>query len=174
MQNYSVDSKNSSVQFRIRYLSGYVTGQFREFRGHLQFDTHNPEKIKIEGEVSASSVDTRLGDRDIAIRGPDFLRADSFPKITFQSKSASARGSNSLRVVGDLTIRGQKREVEFDVDFHGQSTYKGAQRVAFTGKSKISRPAFEMLWNEQMSNGENALGTEIEITLEVQALPKSG
>ena len=54
--------------------------------------------------------------RDDHLRSPDFFDAATHPTITFKSKRVEPAGDGRFKLVGDLTIRGNTREIALDVE----------------------------------------------------------
>jgi polyisoprenoid-binding protein YceI len=80
-----------------------------------------------------------------------------------------------LLVTGDLTIRGETREVELEVEETGRGTDPwGNERIGFTATTKIDRREFGLEWNQALETGGVLVGHEIKITLEIQAVQEEG
>jgi polyisoprenoid-binding protein YceI len=107
--------------------------------------------------------------RDEHLRSPDFFDVATYPTITFASKSVSGTREH-FTMVGDLTIRGQTREVTLDVTFTGVGTSPYGQTVAgFTAETKINRKDFGLNWNVALEAGGFLVGDEVNIEIEVEA-----
>ena len=77
--------------------------------------------------------------RDEHLRSPDFFDIANYPSITFESRGISGT-RESFKITGDLTIRGQAREVTLDATCNGTGTNPIGQTVAgFTAVTKINR-----------------------------------
>src|SRR5437762_1805856 len=95
-----------------------VRGRFTSFDGAVNIgDT--PEESWAELEVDAPSIDTGVKQRDEHLRSADFLDVEHHPKITFRSTGVEVTGDDTLRVTGDLSIRGVSRPVTLAVTFEG-------------------------------------------------------
>ena len=74
-------------------------------------------------------------------------------------------------MIGDLTIRGQTREVKLDVTFNGTGINPLGKTVAgFTAETKINRKDFGMNWNKALDNGGLVVGNEVAIRLEIECI----
>ncbi len=62
--------------------------------------------------IDVSTVDTREPARDKDLRSDHFFDVDHFPTMTFKSKKVEAAGAGKLKVTGDLTIRGNTKQVD--------------------------------------------------------------
>jgi polyisoprenoid-binding protein YceI len=114
--------------------------------------------------VASSTGDPQ---RDEHLRSPDFIDVANHPSMTFESRSISGSREH-FKVTGDLTIRGQTREVTIDVTLNGVGTNPLGQMVAgFTAVSQLNRKDFGLNWNMALEAGgfvvdDNAT-TEIEL-----------
>jgi polyisoprenoid-binding protein YceI len=160
---YKVDPVHSGVNFKIRHFINKVPGTFSDFSGTIHFDKENPENSKAEATIQVASVDTRNTDRDAHLQNEDFFKAAQFPLITFESTSWKPKGENTYEVVGVLDIVGQKHPVVLDVEFLGEVEGRGTIRSGWEGTATIDRT------NWGITYGTPAVGTEVEIELNIQA-----
>jgi polyisoprenoid-binding protein YceI len=166
---YAIDATHSELTFRIRHLLGRVNGTFGEWGGTVAIDTVNPANSKVDVSIKTASIDTKNGQRDNHLRSPDFFAADSFPAITFKSRSVVKQG-NKLRIVGDLTMRGVTRPVVLLGDYNG--TFKdpwGKTRTAFTASTTVNRNDFGVAYNKAVETG-TMLGDEVSIDIALEAV----
>src|SRR5690606_38723332 len=100
--------------------------------GKIHIDEQDLTHSKVEVEIEAASIDTGVVDRDNHLRSPDFLDAERFPNLRFESKRVEKVGAERYRFYGELTIRDISREVVLDVEYAGQAKDPwGNQRAAF-------------------------------------------
>ena len=101
-------------------------GTFNEVSGELQYDAEKPEDSSISLTIQAASVDSRGEQRDGHLRSPDFLSAEEFPEITFESTTVAAGEDDTLKVTGELTFRGVSKEVTTEIVKVGEAdTFRG-------------------------------------------------
>ena len=108
---YKIDTSHTEVGFDIRHIFTKVHGRFTRFTGTIVHDPQNPAASRVDAEIEAASISTDNERRDQDLRSTNFFAVDSFPKITFTSKSVSAGANGSLLVNGDLTMHGVTRPV---------------------------------------------------------------
>jgi polyisoprenoid-binding protein YceI len=98
----------------------------------------------------------------------------SHPTITFQSTKAERVGASDYEVTGDLAIRGVTRPATLDLRYLGRwrTPYNEARvtRVGFTGGTRINRHDFGVSWNASMENAGLVVGSEVIITVDVEAI----
>jgi polyisoprenoid-binding protein YceI len=164
---WQLDPPHSSAQFSVRHLGvSTVRGAFTKVSGSVQYDPANPPKSSIQVAIEAASVDTRVEMRDNDLRSPNFLDAQRYPTITFQSKKVESAGPGKLKVTGDLTLHGITKEVILDVDGPTPAIKdpmgKQRLRMGASATTKISRNDFGV------SADAGMVGDEVTITLDVE------
>lgn len=165
---YSIDVEHSKVGFMIPYLLiSTVEGKFTRLKGTIQLNEKFQDSI-IDVEVETSSIDTGVEKRDDHLRSPDFFDVAKFSKMTF--KSVKIEGPKEhFKLIGDLTIKGVTRRVEFDTVYLGLvSNGFGEDKAAFLGKAKINRKDYGINWNQVIEAGE-VIGNDVDIELKVLA-----
>jgi polyisoprenoid-binding protein YceI len=76
-----------------------------------------------------------------------------------------------FQVEGDLTIRGATRPVTLAVERGGTATNPyGAQVVGFSAGTRINRKDFGMTFNMVLEAGGLAIGDDVRISLEIEAV----
>jgi polyisoprenoid-binding protein YceI len=168
---FNADPVHSHVDFAVRHLMiSKVRGAFESFSAQVELPEGSKLPSSIGAEIDATSVDTRNADRDNHLRSADFFDAATFPKLTFVSTKISGSDTN-FTVEGDLTIRGTTRPVSLQAQFEGSGKDPwGNERVAYAATTKISRKEFGLTWNQALETGGVALGDEIEISLQIEAV----
>jgi polyisoprenoid-binding protein YceI len=172
---WKLDPAHTLAEFEARHMMlTKVRGQFNEVSGELVVDEENPENSRVEVEIDARSIDSRSTDRDTHLRSADFLDVEKHPKITFRSKrveGAHGDPGDEFRVVGDLTIRGETREVELDARFEGYGEDPwGGERAGFSATTTIDRREWGLEWNQALETGGVLVSHDLKIRLEVQAV----
>ncbi|MGI8393404.1 YceI family protein [Leucobacter sp. Z1108] len=165
-----IDPTHTEVGFSVRHLAiSKVKGKFEQFAGTF-VTAENPLDSKVEATVEVASINTNQADRDGHLRTGDFFAAEEFPQFTFASTGIREEGGNFL-VDGDLTLRGVTKPVTFDFEFggFGQDGY-GNYKAGFTATTKVKREDFGIQWNAPLETGGLLLGSDVTITLDVQAV----
>jgi polyisoprenoid-binding protein YceI len=166
---WQLDPAHTAAQFSVRHLAvSTVRGAFTKLSGSVVYDPANPGKSAIQVTIDAASVDTRVEKRDNDLRSSNFLDAQKYPTITFQSKKVEAAGEGKLKVTGDLTIHGVTKEVVLDVDGPTAAIKDpmgpGRMRMGASATTKINRQDFGV------SGLPGIVGDEITITLDVEMI----
>lgn len=169
---WKLDPTHAHVEFAVRHLMiSKVRGQFSDVDGTLTLDGDDVATARLEVDIAAESIDTRVEQRDEHLRSDDFLDVERFPKLTFRSNAVERVGDDRLRVTGDLTIRDVTREVVLDVKERGTVRDPwGGQRAGYAATTKIDRKDFGLTWNQALETGGVLVGDEVEISLEAELI----
>lgn len=168
---WQIDASHTHVEFAVKHMMvSTVKGRFAEVVGTIEIDEDDPASSVVEVTIPVASVDTRQEQRDAHLRSADFFDVERFPAITFRSRRVEPV-DGGYRVVGDLTIHGETREVALDVTDEGRAKDPwGGERAGFSGKTVIDRRDFGMVFNTALETGGVVVGNEIRIALEVEAV----
>jgi polyisoprenoid-binding protein YceI len=171
---YAIDATHSNVHFSVRHLMiSKVRGTFGGIAGEIVLPGESLIPLSVVVSLDASTVDTRDQQRDAHLRSTDFLDAEHFSKLQFVSESVSAIDLGSFEVFGQLEIRGVRRPAVIRASLAGFGKDPwGNDRVAYEAELKISRKDWGLNWNQALEAGGFAVGDEIDITLDVEAIPQ--
>jgi len=171
VRTWKIDPVHSVVEFKVKHMMiSNVKGNFTKFSGTLTYDEARPENSSAQAVIEVASIDTRDAQRDAHLKTAEFLDAEKYPTITFQSTSVKAAGTGRGVVEGDLTIHGVTRKVVLNVEGPtepGKDPW-GNTRVGANATTKISRKDFGLTWNAALETGGVLVGDEVTITLEMQ------
>jgi len=168
---WSADPAHSEVGFRVRHLGiTWVNGKFRQWTADISYDPANPEAASVTARIVSSSIDTGNERRDNDLRG-GYLATDSFPEITFISRSVQrVPGSpDRLRITGDFTMRGITRPVTLDTEVGGILSTSRGRRTAFTATTTLKRQDYGITLNRLME-GAQVVGDDVHITIDLEAV----
>ena len=168
MPTWSIDVAHSEVNFRIRHFMSRVSGTFTDWSGTIQGDPANWSGGSVTATINVASVDTRQERRDADLRSGRFFAADSFPTITFVSRSVVQQG-DSLTVSGDLTMRGVTRPVVLKGLVLGVMPGE-RPRAGFEVTTTLNRLDYGVMYNRVLEGGGTMLGDDVEIRINVEAL----
>jgi len=172
---WQIDPDHSSFQFKVRHLMvSNVKGDFTKVRGMVTIDEQNIANLKVDITIDAASVNTGHAKRDEHLRNADFFDVTKYPTITFVSKKIERTGANTLKVRGDLIIRGVTKEITVDVEGPTVEVKDpgGNFRRGATATAKINRQDFGIMWNRVLDTGGVVVGDEVNIYVEVELIKK--
>ncbi len=166
---------HTAAEFCVRHMMvTWVRGHIKNVHGSREFDPDNPATLSLGVTIAAPDTWTGEPQRGEHLRSGDFLDVANYPTITFQSTQAERVGASDYAVTGDLAIRGVTRPATLDLRYLGRwrTPYNEAQatRVGFAGGTRINRHDFGVSWNASMENAGVVVGSEVVITVDVEAI----
>lgn len=169
---WTIDPAHSHVEFSVRHLMiSTVRGRFGVVAGILKTDETDPAKGEVEVSIDAASIDTREAQRDAHLKSADFFDVERFPAITFRGSRITDVSGDRFTLTGDLAIHGVTREVSLDVTSEGRGKDPwGGERAGFSATTRIKRSEFGLTWNQVLETGGIAVGDEIKIALDIEAV----
>ncbi|MFF0161155.1 YceI family protein [Streptomyces sp. NPDC005263] len=141
---WQLDPTATTVALRHKTMWGLVTvkGAFTGVAGQGE--------VRADGSavgtltLDAASLDTKNAKRDTHLRGADFFDVDNHPELTFVVRSAERRDGDTVKVVGQLTVRGISRPLSLDARLVGA----GAETLTLEAEFPVDRDQFGMGWNQ--------------------------
>lgn len=169
---YTIDQGHTSILFRVDHLgfSNY-TARFKKATAQLQLDPNNLAASSVTVAVDTKSLetdyDTKVYDFNGMLLGEEWLNAARHPEITFRSVSVEPTGARTMRINGELTLRGVTRPMILDARFNGG--YRGHPmdpnaRVGFSATGVLNRSEFGL------STGIPAPGTTMGVSDAVKVI----
>lgn len=163
---WAVDPVHSSIGFAVTH-NGVTT--FRS--GFERYDARlgGGEGPRLEGTVEVESIE--IGEEMLKghLLSPEFFDTQRFPRLRFASSELSVGEDGTLRVLGELEVRGEKREVEASGRFAhlGEDAY-GKARVGLSIEATVDRRDFGLDWQAQLPSGGDVLDYAVTISVEVE------
>ena len=170
--SWKIDPSHSEITFSIRHMMiTNVRGRFEDFSGTIEFNEQNPANTLVDVQISANSINTRDPKRDGHLKSPDFLNADQYPYLTFESRKIELVDTTHARLLGDLTIREVTRPVILDVEYNGQSKSPwGATSAGFSARATLNRKEWDLTWNVSLETGGWLVGDEMNVNIELELI----
>jgi polyisoprenoid-binding protein YceI len=164
--SWAVDPVHSSIAFAVTH-NGVTT--FRS--GFDRYDARptDGEAPRLEGTVEVESI--RIEEEMLKghLLSPEFFDVQRFPRLRFTSGELSVGEDGSLRVRGELEIRGEKREVEAEGRFAqlGEDL-AGKERVGLSIEATVDRRDFGLDWQAQLPSGGDVLDYAVTINVDLE------
>ena len=175
LTTWQLDPTHTAVGFAVKHLMiATVKGHFAKVAGTVEMDEADLSTAQARVTIDAASIHTGNPDRDAHLRSGDFLDVEHFPTLTFESRRVEQRPDGSLRLTGDLTIRGVTRPVSLEATREGviQDPW-GNRRAGFSGSLRIKRSDFGITWNMLIETGGVVVGDEVRISLEAELVQEA-
>ena len=166
---WRIDRNHSAANFSVRHnVVSTVRGVLGPITGTVEYDGKDINSVKADVSIDMTGINTQNSGRDTHLKSADFFDVANHPNLTFKSKRVEPGTDGHFKLVGDLTIRGNTKEVVLDVE--GPSPVVKTQRGILTGASattKISRKEFGVLWNNLIESMP-VVGDEVSITIDLE------
>lgn len=171
-ETLKIDLEHSSITFKVRHLFTKVQGRFQKFEGVVELDEKNLAASRANATIDAASIDTNVEARDKDLRSKRFFDVERHPTLSFTSSAVTDVSGGRGKIRGTLTMHGVSKEVVLDAEFLGKGKDPwGNTRFGFHAETKVNRKDFGMAWNEVVEAGGVLVGDEIEISLDIEAVP---
>jgi polyisoprenoid-binding protein YceI len=111
----NVNPTASTISFTYDQMGARVYGTFDKFVGDLDFDTTRPDTARAKLTIELGSINVESEDARTELPKPAWFDTATYPQAIFESTRFKALGDNRYTITGNLTLRGQTREVQVPV-----------------------------------------------------------
>ena len=159
-----IDPPHSQINFvaEAKFISCH--GTFDKWQADVQLDPQKVETSSVKITIDATSINTRVQQRDNHLRSKDFFAVDQFPQITFVSKKINKAGANKYGIVGDLTLRGVTKEIEVPAEM----VFYEKTRGRFRGTFQLNRKEYGI----NFDSGMNPIQDTVQVQFDINVLDK--
>jgi len=170
---WMVDGAHSGASFSVRHnVVSTVRGQLGRLSGKVEYDGKDINSVKADVSIDMNGINTQNEARDKHLRSADFFDVPNHPVLTFKSKRVEPGPAGRFRLVGDLMIRGNTKEVVLDVEGPSTIMTSTGERgtTVLTGASattRISRKEFGILWNN-LIEAMPVVSDEVTVTVDLE------
>jgi polyisoprenoid-binding protein YceI len=172
VSTWQIDPVHSTVEFALTHMPfSMFRGRFRDFAGVITLDEAEPANSSVMATIQTASVDV-LGERfQAVVQGEEFFDTARWPAMSFASTRVQRVDDLIWHVTGDLTIRDVTRAVTLLTRYGGQgkSPTSGRTLAGFHAETEIDRGDFGLHFNRLLETGAPYLGTNVRITLDIEA-----
>ncbi len=140
---WQLDQAASTVAIRNKHTWGLATvkGAFGGLSG--QGEVRPDGGVNGTVTLDAASLDTKNSQRDNHLRSADFFDVANHPEITFTVIGADLQADSTVRVTGQLAVRGISRPCTVDA----RLTSASADTVELAADFVVDRGEYGMNWN---------------------------
>lgn len=168
-QEYTIDASHSAVLMKVqRFGVVNVVGRFGDVTGTMLYNPDDFSKTQIDITVGVDSYTANNPGGEESAKGPTFLDAANHPSLSFTLTKTFQKDGNPY-VLGNITVHGVAKEVEFPVTFIGPSldlpTRK--QSIALSCTIIINRLDFGVGPDRTLPNGTEIISNRVQIDLEI-------
>jgi polyisoprenoid-binding protein YceI len=163
---WTVDPVHSSIQFGVTH-GGIAT--FRSGFGEYAARLTGGEQPQLTGTVEVASIDIDEPQFKGHLMSPEFFDAEQHPQLKFTSRELAVADDGSVRLSGELEIRGETREVSAVGRLAQLPAYlDGNERIGLSVEAAVDRREFGLNWQAELPSGGNAVEYEVAIQVELQ------
>lgn len=160
-----LDSQASSITFGYSQMNVKMNGSFGELKAtELNFDPARPEEAKVVIEVALASIDAGYDEANTELEKDEWLALAAHPLARFESSKVEDLGNGTYQVTGDLSIKGNTREITAPFTFKEEG-----DAGVFDGSFTFQRADFGI--GEGQWKDFSIVANDIEITFHVVARP---
>lgn len=174
---YKIDPLHTSILFRVSHLgfSNY-TARFKKSTAELQFDPNNLAASTVTVAVDAKSLETDFPDVakldfNAELLGEGWLNGAKFPEITFRSTSVEPTGARTMRINGELTLRGVTRPMVLEARLNGgyrSHPMEPNARIGFSAKGVLKRSEFGIAYGIPAPGTTMGVSDEVDVIVETE------
>lgn len=168
---YTVDPVHSSIGFAVIHngVSTFRSG-FRDYEARFT----GGDRPELEGSVEVAGIDISEEQLKGHLLSPDFFDVERHPRLRFSSTELSVEDDGTLRLRGELEIKGEKREVEASGRFAELGAdLGGSARVGLSLEATVDRRSFGLDWNAELPSGGEVLDYQVSIAVELELVKES-
>jgi polyisoprenoid-binding protein YceI len=163
---WTVDPVHSSVTFSITHNN---VATFRSGFETYEATLTGGDAPQLVGSVDVQSIEIDEAQLKGHLMSPEFFDTERFPKLAFTSTRIDIAEDGTVRLAGELEIRGNKREVEATGRFGELGADLGGNpRVALSVSTAVDRRDFGLEFNADLPNGGQVLEWEVAINVDLE------
>jgi len=174
---YTIDPSHTSILFRVDHLgfSNY-TARFKKATAQLQLDPDDLAASSVTVVVDAKSLETDFPDPatldfNAELLGEAWLNGAKYPEITFRSISVEPMGARTMRINGELTLRGVTKPMVLEARFNGG--YRGHPmdpnaRVGFSATGVLKRSEVGITYGIPAPGTTMGVSDEVNVIVETE------
>jgi polyisoprenoid-binding protein YceI len=124
-----------------------TTGSFKDWKGTVVVDDNDVPRSVVAVNVNTGSVEMLDPQQTAMLKDPDFFDVAKFPAMTYVSRTVTRTGDATLKVDGEITLRGITRPMTLDVTVTDRrpEAKAGARYARFRATGSLKRSEFGMV-----------------------------
>jgi polyisoprenoid-binding protein YceI len=147
-ESLKIGAGRGTIEFSIGDSSLFrTTGSFRQWQGTLQVDDADVSRSSVMVNINTASIEMLDAQQTAMLKDADFFDVARFPQMTYASKRIERTSESTLKVEGEITLRGITRPMLLDVSVTERkpSAPAGASYARFKAAGKLKRSEFGMV-----------------------------
>ena len=122
----AVVPEKSAITFSYKQMGVAMDGKFKKFNAQVSLDTAKLDKAKGTIEIDLASIDTGSSEADQEVVGKSWFNVAAHPKASFVLQSLKSTAPGQYEAIGQLTLKGQTRELHTPLKLQAPSTLVGS------------------------------------------------
>ncbi len=166
---WTIDPVHTMINLSARHAGiSSVRGRLTAFEGQAMIMSP-VENSTLRVSIQADSVDTANKMRDDHLRSADFLNVGEYPTIDYEGTGLTPAGPDRWTVHGNLTMCGEVRRVDLDLNYLGTDVDPwGLTRAGFRATAQLRREDFRMRFATRLATGIALVGSTLRLDLDVE------
>ena len=170
---FDADPVHSSFNFAVRYQGvSLFRGAMEDVQAELVAEESG---ARLQGAAKVESISVRTPEQFRAhLLSDEFFGAERHPEVQFTSSSIDFADDGTVKLEGELTIKGITRPVV------AAGTYQAPATDAFGGtrghlnlEAVVDRTQFDMNWNMPLPAGGNALANDVTLIIDASLVARA-
>jgi len=124
-----------------------TTGSFKDWQGMVIVDDADTSRSTVAVKVNTGSIEMLDAQQTAMLKDVEFFDVAKFPEMTYLSQRIERTGESTLKVEGEITLRGITRPMELDVAVTDRKpdAAAGARYARFRATGTLKRSEFGMV-----------------------------
>ena len=148
VETLKIGAPNGTIDFAIGDSRIFrTTGGFKNWQGNLFVDDVDIPKSSVDVTVRTGSIQMLDAQQTAMLRDVDFFDVERFPEMTFRSTAVERTGETTLKVLGNITLRGVTRPMTLtaSVTERRPDAPAGKRYATLRAEGSIKRSEFGMV-----------------------------
>lgn len=159
---WEIIKEESSIKFQAQQYGQPFEGEFKNFKGTINFDPEGLEGSSVNVTVDISSIRTGSEDRDEQALSEDWFNEDKYPKAKFTADNFIKEANGDYVAKGQLALRGNK--VPLDLPFSLEIKDSIATMDAQISLNRLNFGIGQGQWKNT-----DAIGKKVDVIIKVKA-----
>jgi polyisoprenoid-binding protein YceI len=124
-----------------------TTGSFKNWEGTVIVDDDDVSRSTVSVKIRTASIEMLDAQQTAMLKDADFFDVAKFPEMTYASRRIERTGETTLKVEGEITLRGITRPMALDVSVTDRmpDAARGARFARFRATGSLKRSEFGMV-----------------------------
>ncbi|HEX5755940.1 MAG TPA: YceI family protein [Arenimonas sp.] len=165
-RDYRIDPVHTRLLFRIDHAGlSTAMGSFSGITGSLRFDPDDPAATRVEVRIPIDRLDLGDPEWNHTMSGRGWFDAERHPQARYVADRVEVLDDGRWRIHGQLTLRGQQREVALDarINAHKRHPLTLRRTLGVSATATLRRSDFGM------QRWPNLVGDEVALLIELEA-----